>query len=160
KLNEKHLEERGKDDLLEARIASLEMAFRMQFTAQEVFDLSREPAAVRQRYGEGPFAQACLLAKRLAQNGARRTPVYHGSGQAWDDHGDIRNHANHAKATDQPIAALLNDLEATGLLKDTLVLWGGEFGRTPTSEGSKGRDHNSAGFSMWLAGGGVKGGMA
>jgi hypothetical protein len=159
KLNEKHLEERGKDDLLEARIASLEMAFRMQFTAQEVFDLTREPAAVRQRYGEGPFAQACLLAKRLAQNGVRMTQIYYGNGQPWDDHGDIRNHANHAKATDQPIAALLHDLEATGLLEDTLVLWGGEFGRTPTSEGSKGRDHNSAGFSMWLAGGGVKGGM-
>jgi hypothetical protein len=159
KVNEKHLEERGKDDLLEARIASMEMAFRMQFAAQEVFDLSREPVAVRNRYGDGPFASACLLARRLAQNGVRMTQIYYGNGQPWDDHGDIRNHANHAKATDQPIAALLNDLEATGLLKDTIVLWGGEFGRTPTSEGSKGRDHNAAGFSMWLAGGGIKGGI-
>jgi hypothetical protein len=159
KLNEKHLEERGKDDLLEARIQSLEMAYRMQFAAQEVFDLSKESAATRKRYGDGAFANGCLLAKRLVAKGVRMVQVYYGGGQPWDDHGDIRNHTKHAKASDAPIAALLNDLESTGLLKETLVIWGGEFGRTPTSEGSKGRDHNAAGFTMWLAGGGVKGGM-
>jgi hypothetical protein len=158
-LNEKHLQERTRDDQLEARIASLEMAYRMQFAAQEVFDLSREKAQTRERYGEGPFANGCLLAKRLAEKGVRMTQVYYGGGQPWDDHADIRNHANHARASDRPIAALLNDLEARGLLKETLVIWGGEFGRTPTTEGSKGRDHNAKGFSMWLAGGGIKGGM-
>jgi hypothetical protein len=159
KLNEKHLEERSKDDLLEARIQSLEMAYRMQFAAQEVFDLSRETKETRTRYGDSAFANGCLLARRLAEKGVRMTQVYYGGGQPWDDHGDIRNHKNHAKASDRPIAALLQDLEERGMLKDTLVIWGGEFGRTPTSEGSKGRDHNAKGFSMWLAGGGVKGGM-
>jgi hypothetical protein len=159
KLNEKHLEERGKDDLLEARVQSMEMAYRMQFAAQEVFDLSKESTATRKRYGSGTFANGCLLAKRLVSKGVRTVQLYYGGGQPWDDHGDIRNHAKHAKESDQPIAALLNDLESSGLLKETLVIWGGEFGRTPTSEGSKGRDHNAAGFTMWLAGGGVKGGI-
>jgi hypothetical protein len=159
KLNEKHLEERRKDDLLEARIQSLEMAYRMQFAAQEVFDLSKEPAATRARYGSGAFAQGCLLARRLVAQGVRMVQLYFGGGQPWDDHGDIMDHVKHARESDRPVAALLADLEATGMLKDTLVVWGGEFGRTPTTEGSKGRDHNSAGFSMWLAGGGVKGGM-
>jgi uncharacterized protein (DUF1501 family) len=94
----------------------------------------------------------------LAERGVRMTQVYYGDGQPWDDHGDIRNHRKHALKSDQPIAALLADLKARGLFDDTLVIWGGEFGRTPASEGSKGRDHNSKGFSMWLAGGGVKGG--
>jgi hypothetical protein len=157
-LNEAHLAQRGRDEDLEARIASLEMAFRMQFEAQEAFDLTREPASVRQAYGDGPFANACLLARRLAERGVRMTQIYYGNGQPWDDHGDILNHRNHAKASDQPIAALVKDLKARGMLDETLVIWGGEFGRTPASEGSKGRDHNSMGFSMWLAGGGVKGG--
>ena len=99
------------------------------------------------------------MARRLAERGVRMTQIYYGNGQPWDDHADILNHRNHAKQTDQAIAALLTDLKRTGLLDDTLVLWGGEFGRTPTSEGQKGRDHNAKGFSMWLAGGGVKGGM-
>jgi hypothetical protein len=159
KLNESHLEERGRDDQLEARIASLELAFRMQFEAQEVFDLGREPLAVRQQYGDGPFANACLIARRLAERGVRMTQVYYGNDQPWDDHADIQNHRKHALQSDRPIAALLTDLKARGLLDDTLVIWGGEFGRTPTSEGAKGRDHNAKGFSMWLAGGGIKGGL-
>jgi Protein of unknown function (DUF1501) len=159
KLNQAHVEERGGDDQLEARIASLEMAFRMQFAAQEAFDVTRESTATRKLYGDGPFASACLIARRLAERGVRMTQIYYGAGQPWDDHGDIRNHAKHAKASDQPIAALLADLKRTGLLNDTLVVWGGEFGRTPASEGSRGRDHNNKGFTMWLSGGGVKGGM-
>ena len=158
-MNEAHLKERGGDDQLEARIASLEIAFRMQFEAQEVFDLNRETAATRKAYGEGQFANACIMARRLAERGVRMTQLYYGNGQPWDDHADILNHRNHAKASDQAIAALLTDLKQSGLLDETLVLWGGEFGRTPTSEGQKGRDHNSKGFSMWLAGGGIKGGM-
>jgi hypothetical protein len=159
KMNEAHLEERGRDDQLEARIASLELAFRMQFEAQEVFDLGREPLAVRERYGTGPFANACLIARRLTERGVRMTQIYYGNDQPWDDHADIQNHRKHALQSDQPIAALVTDLKARGLLDETLVIWGGEFGRTPTSEGAKGRDHNAKGFSMWLAGGGIKGGM-
>ena len=143
---------------LEARIASLEMAFRMQTEAQEAFDLTRETTATRKLYGDGAFADACLIARRLVERGVRMVQIYYGDGQPWDDHGDILNHRNHARQSDQPIAALLTDLKSRGLLDDTLVLWGGEFGRTPTSQGSKGRDHNSHGFTMWLAGGGVKGG--
>src|SRR6185437_13232114 len=107
---------------------------------------------------EGEFANACLIARRLAERGVRITQVYYGNGQPWDDHADILNHRNHARKSDRAIAALLKDLKARGLFDDTLVIWGGEFGRTPTSEGAKGRDHHSMGFSMWLAGGGVKGG--
>jgi hypothetical protein len=157
-MNRVHLERRAGDEQLEARIASLEMAFRMQGEAQEAFDVGRESAATRKMYGEGEFATACLLARRLAERGVRMIQVYYGDGQPWDDHADIGNHRNHARKSDRPIAALLKDLKARGLLRDTLVVWGGEFGRTPTSERSKGRDHHSLGFSMWLAGGGVKGG--
>jgi uncharacterized protein (DUF1501 family) len=110
-------------------------------------------------YGTGEFADGCLMARRLVERGVRVVQLFYGSGQPWDDHGDIRNHANLAKKVDQPIAALLRDLKHRGLLDETLVVWGGEFGRTPASEGAKGRDHNNHGFSMWLAGGGVKGGM-
>ncbi len=161
RLNERHLAQRGgTDNPLEARIASLEMAFRMQTEAQEVFDLGKESATTRALYGQGPFANACLTARRLVERGVRMVQVYTGAGQPWDDHDDIAKHADKARETDQPVAALLKDLKARGLLEDTLVLWGGEFGRTPVSEGSKGRDHNNHGFSVWLAGGGVKGGMA
>ncbi len=159
RMNEEHLKERGADDQLESRIASLEIAFRMQFEAQEVFDLGREPASIRQMYGDGPFANACLMARRLAERGVRMTQIYFGGGQPWDDHADILNHRNHAKQSDQAIAALLTDLKQRGQLDETLVVWGGEFGRTPTSEGQKGRDHNNKGFTMWMAGGGVKGGL-
>jgi uncharacterized protein (DUF1501 family) len=159
-MNKRHLEQRGgRDNPLEARIASLEMAFRMQTEAQEVFDLARETKATRELYGSGPFADACLTARRLVERGVRMVQVFTGSGQPWDDHGDILKHRDKAGQTDQPIAALLKDLKSRGLLDDTIVLWGGEFGRTPTSEGAKGRDHNNRGFSVWLAGGGVKGGM-
>jgi hypothetical protein len=157
-MNELHLAERGPDAQLEARIQSLEMAYRMQFEALDVFDLAREPASVRRRYGQGEFADACLIARRLAERGVRVTQIYYGNNQPWDDHKDITNHKKHAHKSDRPIAALLQDLKASGLLDETLVIWGGEFGRTPTSEGAKGRDHHSKGFCVWLAGGGVKGG--
>ncbi len=159
RLNEKHLEKRTGDNPLEARIASLEMAFRMQTEAQEAFDLQRETRATRDSYGTGPFADGCLLARRLVERGVRMVQLFTGAGQPWDDHGNIQDHATKARQVDRPVAALLKDLEARGLLEDTLVLWGGEFGRTPSSEGARGRDHNNHGFSVWLAGGGVKGGM-
>lgn len=159
-LNEEHLSKRGNDNPLESRIQSLEMAFRMQFEAQEVFDLNQESKTTRDLYGNGQFADACLLSRRLVERGVRMVQIFTGNGQPWDDHGDIKDHATKAKQVDRPIAALLKDLKQRGLLEDTLVLWGGEFGRTPTSEGAKGRDHNNLGFSVWLAGGGVKGGMA
>jgi hypothetical protein len=158
-MNRVHLEQRERDEQLEARIASLEMAFRMQGEAQEAFDINKEPAATRKPYGDGEFANACLIARRLAERGVRVIQIYYGNGQPWDDHKDIANHRNHALKSDRPIAALLKDLKSRGLLQDTLVIWGGEFGRTPTSQGAKGRDHHSLGFSMWLAGGGVRGGM-
>jgi hypothetical protein len=161
RLNAGHLAARGPDAALEARIKALETAYRMQTTAGEAFDLRREPDKVRAAYGSGHFADACLLARRLAERGVRFTQVYYGNGQPWDTHRD------HVAATrrlcldiDRPIAALLTDLKQRGLLEDTLVIWGGEFGRTPTSESGDGRDHNHWGFTMWLAGGGVRGGTA
>ena len=159
KLNQKHLAERSADQQLEGRIQALEMAFRMQFEAQDAFDISKETESTRALYGEGEFARGCLAARRLVERGVRMVQVYFGRGQPWDDHGDIENHRQHAKNSDQAAAALLTDLKSRGLLDDTLVVWSGEFGRTPTSEGAKGRDHNNLGFSLWLAGGGVKGGM-
>jgi hypothetical protein len=158
-MNELHLHQRGPDTQLEARIQSLEIAYRMQFEALDVFDLGKEPRAVRQRYGEGEFADACLIARRLAERGVRVTQIYYGNNQPWDDHADVGNHRKHAQKSDRPIAALLRDLKVRGLLDETLVVWGGEFGRTPTGQGKSGRDHHSKGFSMWLAGGGVKGGL-
>ncbi|MDB5352051.1 MAG: hypothetical protein JWN86_3298 [Planctomycetota bacterium] len=159
RLNQAHLDERGRDEPLEARIASLEIAFRMQFEAREAFDIGKETPATRALYGDGEFANACLIARRLAERGVRVTQVYYGDGQPWDDHADILNHRKHAQKSDRAVAGLLKDLKARGLLDETLVLWGGEFGRTPTSQGAKGRDHHSTGFSMWMAGGGVRGGM-
>jgi hypothetical protein len=161
RLDEEHLAERGPDKALEARIKALETAFRMQTVAAEAFDVRREPDRVRASYGKGHFADACLLARRLAERGVRMVQVYYGNGQPWDTH---RNHNDTTRTLcrdiDQPMAALLADLKDRGLLEDTLVLWGGEFGRTSTSESGDGRDHNHWGFTMWLAGGGVKGGMA
>jgi hypothetical protein len=159
-LNREHLDERGEDPQLEARIESLEMAFRLQFAAQETFDLNRETAATRDQYGPGQFADACLVARRLVERGVRMVQIYSGGGQPWDDHGDITNHAKHAQQSDRPIAALINDLQHRGLLDETLIVWSGEFGRTPWSQGAKGRDHHARGFTSWLAGGGVKGGLA
>jgi uncharacterized protein (DUF1501 family) len=160
-LNEDHLAERGTDRALEARIQSMETAFRMQFAATDAFDITREPEAVREEYGTSHFANACLLSRRLAERGVRFTQIYYGDGQPWDTH---RKHDEQTRKLaadiDQPIAALLGDLKRRGMLDDTLVIWGGEFGRTPTSESGDGRDHNHLGFTMWLAGGGVRGGMA
>ncbi|MSU78668.1 MAG: DUF1501 domain-containing protein [Gemmataceae bacterium] len=159
RLNQMHLQNRGgNDNPLEARIQSMEMAFRMQYEAQEVFDLNRETQVTRDLYGRGQFNDACLVARRLVERGVRMVQIYTGSGQPWDDHGSIANHRNNARTVDQPVAALLKDLKHRGLLEDTLVLWGGEFGRTPTSEGATGRDHNNHGFTVFMAGGGVKGG--
>lgn len=159
-LNREHLAERGTDDALAARIKALESAFRMQTEAAEAFELKHEPAAVRAAYGEGKFADACLLARRLAERGVRFTQIYYGNGQPWDTHNKHHESVRKlAQSIDQPIAALLTDLKQRGLLDDTLVIWGGEFGRTPTSENGDGRDHNHYGFTMWLAGGGVRGGM-
>jgi uncharacterized protein (DUF1501 family) len=161
RLNQEHLADRGADRALEARIKSMETAYRMQFAATDAFDIVREPDKIREEYGHSHFAHACLLARRLAQRGVRFVQVYYGNGQPWDTH---RNHNNLtrqlAQDIDRPIGALLKDLKLRGLLEDTLVIWGGEFGRTSTSESGDGRDHNNWGFTAWLAGGGVKGGMA
>ncbi len=159
-LNAEHLAERNGDRQLEARIQSMETAFRMQTAAAEAFDLAQETKATRESYGEGHFANGCLLARRLAERGVRFTQVYYGNGQPWDTHNDHHNAVRKLAADiDRPMAALLADLKQRGMLEDTLVVWGGEFGRTPTSENGTGRDHNHYGFSMWLAGGGVKGGQ-
>ncbi len=159
-LNQQHLQERDGDTQLESRITAMETAFRMQFAATEAFDLNREPTHIREEYGAGQFANGCLLARRLAERGVRFTQVYYGDGQPWDTHGDHNNAVKKlAKEIDQPMAALLRDLKRRGMLEDTLVIWGGEFGRTPTTENGNGRDHNHYGFTMWLAGGGIRGGM-
>ncbi|MFO1499202.1 MAG: DUF1501 domain-containing protein [Verrucomicrobiota bacterium] len=167
-LNQQHLADRQHDPQLEARIQSFELAYRMQMDATDAFDIDREPEHIRKMYGEGTQARQILIARRLIERGVRFVQVWHGAGQPWDSHDDIEvNHRRLAKECDQPIGALLQDLKQRGLLEDTLVIWGGEFGRTPTVElptpGSNagkinGRDHNHHGFSMWMAGGGVRGG--
>jgi hypothetical protein len=147
------------DDRLEARIQSFELAFRMQGEAAEAFDISREPQHVRALYGDGVHGRQTLMARRLLERGVRYVQLWHGSGQPWDHHSNIEKDIRlHAGEIDQPIAALLTDLKRLGMLEDTLVLWGGEFGRTPVSEGGSGRDHNHYGFTVWMAGGGVRGG--
>lgn len=159
-INSLHLESRGADQALEARMSSLETAFRMQTEAEEAFDLSRETAETRAAYGEGHYANGCLLARRLVERGVRFVQLYYGNGQPWDTHSKHNESVKKLCETiDQPTAALLSDLKQRGLLDDTLVVWGGEFGRTPTTENGDGRDHNHHGFTMWLAGGGVRGGM-
>jgi uncharacterized protein (DUF1501 family) len=131
----------------------------MQIEAADAFDISHEPEHIHQMYGSGVHGRQTLIARRLLERGVRYVQLWHGAGQPWDSHGNLEaDHRKLAKEIDQPIAALLTDLKQRGLLNDTLVIWGGEFGRTPTTEGSNGRDHNPYGFSMWLAGGGVKGG--
>jgi hypothetical protein len=154
------------DDRLEARIESFELAFRMQMEAAEAFDVAREPQHIRDLYGEGVHGRQTLIARRLLERGVRYVQLWHGAGQPWDNHAQIEeNHRNLARELDRPIAALLTDLKQRGMLDDTLVICGGEFGRTPTVElgadGSSqlGRDHNPYGFSVWLAGGGVRGGV-
>jgi hypothetical protein len=167
KLNERHLEERGHDPQLEARIRSFELAYRMQSDATDAFDISKEPGNIREMYGPGSFARQCLMARRLLERGVRFIQLWHGNGQPWDSHDNIEDHRRLAGECDQAIGAFLSDLKMRGMLEETLVIWGGEFGRTPVVElpkaGSnagtmKGRDHNHYGFTTWLAGGGVKGG--
>jgi hypothetical protein len=165
KLNRLEIKREGDDPQLEACIQSAEIAYRMQTEAPEVFDITKESQATRDRYGDGDFGRGCLMARRLVEKGVRMVQVYYGNGQPWDNHDDILIHRRLADQADGPIAALLSDLKESGLLKETLVIIGGEFGRTPVVEVSglvkvqNGRDHNSHGFSTVLAGGGVKGGM-
>ncbi len=171
RLNQEHLAKRPGESELAARIESYEVAFRMQTSASEVVDLGRESAATRERYGlneavTADFGRKCLITRRLLERGVRFIQLYSGGGHiedTWDGHNDcIGNHRLHAAETDRPIAALMADLKSTGLWDETVLVWGGEFGRTPTSEGvdKPGRDHNWHGFSMWLAGAGVRGGQA
>ncbi len=166
-MNKKNLDKIGQDSELDARIASYELGYRMQSSAPEVFDLSAESKATRELYGLdykacAEFGRQCLTTRRLIEKGVRCIQLRNGG---WDAHGSLKsNHLARAKATDRPIAALLKDLKQRGLLEETLVVWGGEFGRTPTTEGSpardkRGRDHSPAGYTMWMAGGGVKGGQ-
>lgn len=171
KLNEQHASARPQDSELAARILSYELAFRMQTEAADVVDLSKEDQQTLGMYGvnnplTADFGRKCLITRRLIEKGVRFIQLYSGGGHieaTWDGHNDcITNHKTHAGETDQPIGALMTDLKRRGLWDDTLLVWGGEFGRTPTSEGvgKPGRDHNWLGFSMWLAGAGVKGGQA
>ena len=163
-MNRRHADARAGDTELEARIRSYELAFRMQAHAPEAVDLSSESAATRELYGmddevAGPFARNCLLARRLVERGVRFVQLYHGAGSRWDAHAGLeKNHSNLCAEMDKPVAGLIRDLKSRGLLDETLVIWGGEFGRTPMSEKGDGRDHNPYGFTMWMAGGGVKGG--
>jgi hypothetical protein len=168
-LNAEHRRLRGDDPQLEARIQSFELAFRMQMQATDAFDVSREPESVRAMYGNSVQSRQLLIARRLVERGVRVVQCYHGDVQPWDSHDMIADaHRNLAREVDQGIGALLTDLKRLGLLEDTLVVCGGEFGRTPAVEmpapgtpgNGKGRDHNHHGFSVWLAGGGVKGGQA
>jgi hypothetical protein len=167
-LNERHEQRRQQDAALEARIQSFELAYRMQMDASDAFDINREPLSVRDMYGPGTQARQLLIARRLLERGVRFVQVWHGDGQPWDNHDDIeKEHRKLAGQCDRPIATLLRDLKQRGMLDSTLVIWGGEFGRTPTVElpspGNNagkinGRDHNHYGYTTWLAGGGVKGG--
>ncbi len=163
-LNQMHLSTREGDEQLSGRIESLELAFRMQGEASEAFDVSREPEHILKMYGDTLQGRQMLIARRLSERGVRYVQVYHGAGQPWDSHAAIeKNHPRLAQECDQPIAALLADLEQQGLLDETLVIWGGEIGRTPTVQlpvtSSPGRDHHNDGYTVWLAGGGIKGGM-
>jgi uncharacterized protein (DUF1501 family) len=150
---------------LEARIRSYETAFRMQAAAPEAVDLAQETAATRELYGlddkaTESFGRLCLLSRRLVERGVRFVQLYSGAGSDWDSHTAIeKNHSRLCRSMDKPVAGLLIDLKRRGLLDETLVIWGGEFGRTPMSEKGDGRDHNPTGFSLWMAGGGVRGGQ-
>ena len=169
--NDDHAARLGNDSKLAARVASYELAFKMQSSAPEAVDFAQEPQHIQEMYGLndkrcGTVARQCLLARRLVERGVRFVQIYSGGAHNddnWDAHGDLKvNHDLHAGETDQPIAALLTDLKARGLLDSTLIVWGGEFGRQPTAEYEKGtgRDHNAYGFTMWAAGGGIKGGIS
>ncbi|REK19625.1 MAG: DUF1501 domain-containing protein [Planctomycetota bacterium] len=164
-LNQRHLNGRGDDDRLEARIASYELAFRMQAAAPEAVDLSSESVETQALYGlddkhTSRNGRNCLLARRLVERGVRCVQLYLGSGSKWDAHTNMEgNHSKYCRESDKPVAGLIKDLKRRGMLDDTLVVWGGEFGRTPMSESGNGRDHNPWGFTIWMAGGGVKGGV-
>jgi uncharacterized protein (DUF1501 family) len=164
-LNRDHAAARSQHSDLEARINTYELAYRMQAEAPEAVDLNQETEATKSLYGidetpTAPFGRICLIARRLVERGVRFVQLYHGAGSKWDAHSNIeRNHTEQCRASDKPVAGLLKDLKRRGLLESTLVVWGGEFGRTPMSEKGDGRDHNPYGFTMWMAGGGVKGGQ-
>ncbi len=166
-LNRRHLSTHPGDERLESRIHSMEMAFRMQTAASDVFDLEQEPAKIRAMYGDTIQGRNLLIARRLAERGVRYIQCYHGAGQPWDNHGSLVPRIKAlCQESDQPIAALLTDLKRRGMLKDTLVIWGGEMGRTSTIQAVKkfdlqkvGRDHHIDGYTIWMAGGGMKGGM-
>ena len=164
-LNQHYNADKPEDTELEARINAYELAYRMQSAGPEAVDLTKETEATKKLYGmdneaTSKFGTNCLLARRLVERGVRFVELYSGSGSGWDAHNDIEgNHSKMCKSSDLPISGLLTDLKARGLLEDTLVVWGGEFGRTPFNEKGDGRDHNPWGFSMWMAGGGIKGGQ-
>ena len=165
-LNRRFQQSYKHDNALEARIAAYELAYRMQTTAPEAVDLSQETEQTKSLYGldqdeTRSFGTQCLNARRLVERGVRFVQLYHGGGgDGWDTHGENdAKHVRNGKQIDKPIAGLISDLKARGLLDSTLVIWGGEFGRTPTSEGSAGRDHNPYGYTVWMAGGGIRGGM-
>jgi hypothetical protein len=168
KLNADQAAQAQADDRLDATIQSYELAWRMQMEVPELTDLSKESAYTKSLYGIGEkhtefYGRQCLLARRMVENGVRFVSVNYSdesSTPRWDQHGNMPKHKNHALATDKPVAGLLADLKQRGLLEDTLVWWGGEFGRTPFAQGKDGRDHNPRGFSVFLAGGGVKPGFA
>ncbi len=163
--NREHAESRMQQSELEARIRSYELAFRMQAEAPTAVDMANESPAIQQLYGidqeeTATFGRNCLLARRLVERGVRFVQLYSGTGSKWDSHSHIEDeHAKLCRSMDKPVAGLLKDLKQRGLLDETLVVWGGEFGRTPMSEKGDGRDHNPTGFTMWMAGGGVKGGQ-
>jgi hypothetical protein len=165
RLNEIWARDKQEDDELDARVRSYELAYKMQSSAPEAVDLSKESEETRKLYGldedeTKAFGANCLLARRLVERGVRFIELYSGSGSGWDAHDNVEeNHSKWCKASDKPIAGLLTDLKARGLLEDTLVVWGGEFGRTPFNEKGLGRDHNPWGFTIWMAGGGVKKGQ-
>lgn len=166
KLNRAYLDRLGSQPQLEAGIAAMEVAFRMQTEAPDVFDIGKESEKTRARYGDHDFGRGCLMALRMAERGVRIAQVYFGNFQPWDSHDDIRIHAKLAHAADGPIAALIDDLKSRGLFHDTLLIVGSEFGRTPMIQNSglervcNGRDHNVPGYTTLLAGGGVRGGIA
>jgi uncharacterized protein (DUF1501 family) len=174
RVNERHLETRADESSLSARIEAYELAFRMQVAAPELIDLSKETEATRKLYGmddpvTAEYGSKCLLARRMVERGVRFIQLYSGSGNGndWDGHNQCdKNHTGMARKVDKPIAGLLADLKSRGLLDSTLVIWGGEFGRTPMTDGNAnggyggGRDHNPYGFSVWMAGGGIRGGKA
>jgi hypothetical protein len=166
RLNERHWEDHARPDEFSARIAAYELAYRMQTAAPEAVDLTEETAETQRLYGldqkeTSDFGTRCLLARRLIERGVRFVQLYSGDTNGWDAHNDVlKNHTEMCQRTDRPVAGLLTDLKRRGLWDDTLVIWGGEFGRMPMSEQGKGRDHNPWGYTVWLAGGCVKGGIA